>query len=101
MLFNANVFNAELFHGATTTETTYSADTLVFEDFSLSDGSTVIMTDLRFLGPTRELIGGPVPRGDGMYQTADYFREYTIEAEGIVKQATAALLDTYLDTVRK
>lgn len=105
MLFNSGRFNTGVF-GVSALTASYSSDTLAFYGpdgtyFSLSDGTTMILTDLRFLGPTRDLVGGNVPRGDGQYLTADYFREYVIEAEGIVKCSTAALLDAQLDTVRK
>lgn len=105
MLFNTGRFNTAVF-GASSLSASYSSDALVFYAqngtyFSLSDGSTMILTDLRLLGPTRDLVGGNVPRGDGQYLQADYFRSYTIEAEGIVKASTAALLDAQLDTIRK
>src|SRR4051812_16144292 len=95
-----------LFGGGSFVTPMYSADSLVFYDtsenaFSLSDGTEMILTDLRISGPSRELIGGDVPRGDGKFLTADYFREYEIEAEGVAIQSTAALLDAYLDTVKK
>lgn len=101
MLFNTKLFNTGMLNGGTTIATVYSTDTLVFENFSLSDGSTMIMTDLIVSGPTREIVGGPMPRGDGQYVTADYFREYTIEARGIVKMGTLALLDAQIDTIKK
>lgn len=100
MLFNTKVFDTALFNGGTTNNVVYSTDTLVFESFSLSDGSVLVMTALRFLGPTRELVGGSVPRGDGQYLTASYFRELVVEAEGIVNKNTAAELDAFLDTMR-
>lgn len=106
MLFASNVFGVRMFNGGSTIVSSFSSDTLVFysasgSSFSLSDGTTMILTGLRFLGPSRELVGGRIPRGDGEYLTADYFREYVIEAEGIVKASTAALLDAQLDTVRR
>jgi phage-related protein len=101
MLFGQKPFNGGLWGGGASLAEVFSTDTLVFDNFSLSDGTTMILTGLRFLGPTREIIGGSVPRGHGMYQTADYFREVVIEAEGVVKVSTAALLDAQRDTIRK
>src|SRR4051794_5398779 len=99
--FDTFQFNSMVFGGTGSLNAVSSTDTLVFEGFSLSDGTNMVLQELRFLGPTRDLVGGNIPRADGMYLTADYFREYTIEASGIAVQSTAAALDAYLDTVRK
>ncbi len=101
MKFNTKMFNTGMFNGGTTVAEVFSTDRVVFEGFSVSDGTTMLMTDLRFSGPSRELVGGKVPRDDGEYLTADYFREFVIECRGIVTQSTAALLDSYLDTIKK
>jgi len=101
MIFGTKPFAGGLWGGGSSTVESFSTDTLVLDDFSLSDGETMIMEYLRFLGPTRELIGGTIPRGHGMYQTADYFRETVIECGGIVTASTAALLEAQLDTIRK
>lgn len=99
--FNKFVFNSNLYGGGQFPVTHYSTDTLVFEGFSLSDGTVMTMTDLKISGPSREFIEGGVPRGDGKFLIADYFREYQVEASGIVRKSTAALLDAELDTIRK
>jgi phage-related protein len=101
MLFNTKLFNTAMFSGGSTLTSALSTDTLAFEGFSLSDGSIMVMTSLKFLGPTRELVGAQVPRGDGGFITADYYRETVIEVEGILRRSTAAALDAYMDTVRK
>lgn len=101
MLFNSALFNTALFDGSTTLATVYSTDTLVFNNFSLSDGTNMILNSLPLSGPSRDLIGGNVPRGDGEYLTAEYFRHNPIEASGYVQQSTAALLEAYLDTIRR
>lgn len=101
MIFGNKPYNTGLWGGGTQEIEVFSDDTLVFEDFSLNDGESMILTGLRFLGPSRELIGGVIPRGDGLYQTGDYFREGVIEARGIARKSTAAALDAFLDTIRK
>ena len=97
-LFNGPIFNDVIFNGADSGAGAFSTDKLVFEDFSISDTTNMLMQELRINGPTREIIGGPVPRDHGQYVNADYFRENTIEAFGIVKASTAAALDAYLDS---
>src|SRR3954464_10931987 len=104
--FATFLFGSSLFGGGAFVTPVYSGDMLVFYDqdgnaFSLSDGTEMILTDLRISGPSRDLIGGDVPRGDGKFITADYFRQYQIEAEGVAIQSTAALLDAFLDTIKK
>lgn len=101
MLFNTHLFNSSLFNGGQIGATVYSADRLSFEGFSLSDGTNTVLSRLTASGPTRQVVGGEIPRGDGRYVTADYFRQYFITAEGYVKASTAAALDAYLDTIRK
>ena len=101
MLFNTAVFNSRMFNGGTTIAEAYSADRLVFEDYSLSDGSVIVLTNLEDSGPTRDIVGDNVPMGDGMFITNDFFRERKIVARGYVKKSTAALLDAELDTIRK
>src|SRR5436853_633399 len=80
--------DTQVFGGTGTLNPAVSADTLVFESFSLSDGTNMVLQSLRFLGPTRDLVGDKIPRADGEYLTADYFREYVIEASGIAVQST-------------
>lgn len=101
MLFGSNIYNSGLFGGGASSVEVFSTDTLVFDGFSLSDSDAMTLTGLRFLGPSREIIGGVIPRGDGLYQTGDYFRELVIEATGIARADTAAGLDALLDTIRK
>lgn len=100
MLFNAKQFNTALFNGGSTIATTYLTDSAVFENFSLSDGTRMVLTDPPKFGPTRDLAADPVPRGHGMSKTSALFRENTIELRGWVKHTSTALLDAYLDTIR-
>lgn len=100
-MFNSHLFNVRTFNGNFVNNTVYSTDRLVFEGFSLSDGSVMVMTEFPDSGPSREIVGGSVPRGDGEFITADYFRSRPIEAAGIVKKDTADELDAFLDTIRK
>src|SRR4051794_3316108 len=101
MLFDTRQFNTALLNGGTTIATVYSTDRIVFEDFSLSDGTVMILTDLEDSGPTREIEGDSVPRGNGLYVTADYFRERKLTARGYVKAASASAMATQLDTIRE
>lgn len=101
MKFNSKQFNVGMLNGGETIAEVFSTDRVVFEGFSISDGATMLMTDFKFSGPSRDLVGGKVPRGDGEYLTASYFREFVIEASGIVTKSTAALLDAYLDTIKR
>lgn len=98
--FNVAKFNERQFNGGLLSEV-FSTDLIVFNGFSISDGTIMICTDLLDSGPTREIIGGRVPRDDGEYVNADYWREKTIVAKGIVIRSTSALLEAYLDTIRK
>jgi hypothetical protein len=100
-LFNSPLWNASLFGGGTFTVEQFSTDLLVFDGFSLSDGSSVMLSELLDSGPSREILTGNVPRGHGQYINGDFWREKTIEARGFAKAADAAALDTLLDTIRK
>lgn len=99
--FNGFVYNGNLYNGAAAVEEVFSTDLVVFERFSLADNVNVVCTHLLDSGPTRELIGGSIPRYDGTFVTADYYRERIIEVRGIVQANTAAALDALLDTMRK
>jgi hypothetical protein len=100
MLFNAKLFNTAMFDGGTTIAPVYSTDAAVFEDFSLSDGTHMVLTEPPKFGPTRDPATDAVPRGHGMYKNSALFRVNTIELRGYVKHTSAALLDAYLDTLR-
>lgn len=101
MKFNSKQFNTGMFNGGMTIAEVFSTDLLVFDGFSVSDGSNMLLQKLTYSGPVRQLMGGPVPRDDGEYLTSDYFRSLIVEARGVVTQSTAAALETYLDTIRK
>lgn len=101
MLFDLKQFDTAMFNGGTTVATVYSTDPVVFNSFSVSDNTNMVLTNLTYSGPTRVFLDGDVPRAHGKYLTASYFRETTITASGYVIQSTAAALDAYLDTIRK
>ena len=98
--FNATRFNAGRFNGGPLAAV-YSSDLVVFDDFSLHNGSTRIVHSLQDSGPTRELLGGSVPRGDGMYLNADYWRKKLIDVQGTLTETSEAALETAMDTMRK
>ncbi len=100
MLFGSSVYNSRCTTVGRRSRPSIRRS-LSFEDFSLSDGTVMILTELLDSGATREIVGGNVPRGDGQFITEAYYRERTIIARGIVKKDTAATLDAYLDTIRK
>jgi hypothetical protein len=95
-LYDGNLYDGGMFAGASS-----STDRVVFDAFSLSDNTTLVCSAIEDSGPTREIVGGNIPRGDGQYVTGAYFRERTVVVSGWVKAATAAAMDTLLDTVRK
>src|SRR4051812_29298613 len=101
MFFGSHVFGSRMYGGGSTIAEMFSTDRVVFEGLSLSDGSEIVLTGLEDSGPTREVVGDSVPRGDGMFITADYFRERKITAQGYVKAATKAAMATKLDLIRK
>ena len=99
--FNGPLFNAALFNGGNAADAGFSSDLVVFEGFSLSDNASIVCTNLIDSGPTREIIGARVPRGDGEYINGDFWRQKVIEVRGFVKKDSAEELDMYLDTIRK
>ncbi len=99
-LFGPFPYGSGLFGTLLDSSTPGSGDLVVFDGFSLSDGIIVHCSNLIDSGPTRDLVGGPTPRADGQYLTADYFRNKTIEVRGIVRGTDAATLDANLDIVR-
>ena len=101
MLFNSFQFNSRLFNGGSSNVPTFSTDLVVFDSFSLADGTYMIVTDLEDSEPSRDVISGNTPRADGMYVLADYYRRKDITVRGYVKASTRTLLDQYLDTIRK
>lgn len=80
---------------------TFLTDLVVFDGFSLSDGTYMVCTDLRESAPEREVVTGAVPRDDGEYVNGDFWRKKPIEVEGYIKASTATALENYLDTVKK
>lgn len=101
MELNLKQYNTRQYNGGRVLQASFSTNLAVFGGFSISDGVYMIVTDLLDSGPTREIVGGRVPRDDGEYVTADYWREKVIEVAGIVKDTTSVLLDARLETIRK
>ncbi len=103
MIFNESPYNVGLYDGPPNVivSASVSGDLIVFDGFSLSDNSTVFTQQLLDSAPSRQIIDGAVPRGDGMYMNGEYWRQKVIEVEGFCKESTSTLLETLLDTVRK
>lgn len=101
MLLNTKLFNTGLLNGGATLTTFYSTDYVVFEGFSLADNVNSITSDILYNGPTVEIQGGNIPRDNGMFVTARYFRENSIEVKGYLKAATGAAMSVLMDTIRK
>lgn len=101
MQFNASQYNVGLYGIDGTIAPVFSTNRLVFDGFSLSDGDSMLLSRLSYSGPSREIIGGNIPRGHGQYFNAAYYRELVIEASGTVIAASASALETQLDLIRK
>jgi phage-related protein len=101
MLYGTFQYNTALYNGSDERSVDPSTDLVVFDGFSLNDQSSTFTTGLVESAPSREVIGGNVPRGDGMYTNADYWRKKVIEVRGIVSKSSRTLLEQYLDTMRK
>lgn len=100
-LFGGTIYGNHLYGSPLLSPAGISGDLVVFENYSLSDGESVLCTYLRDSGPSRELIGGNIPRLDGQFLTSSYHREKIIEVRGVIYASTVADLNTLLDTVRK
>ena len=85
---NTFQLNTGLLNGASTLDTVYSTDLVVFDGFSLADNSSMITQQLLDSGPNRVLIGEDIPREDGKFLLADYWRERIIEVRGYAKKST-------------
>ncbi len=99
--YGSFLYNSALYNGGNQNAPAYLTDLVVFDGFSLSDNTNVVTQKIIDSEPTRDLIGDKIPRADGQYLIADYYRIKEITVEGLVKQSTAALLDAYLETIRQ
>jgi|CXWL01.1.fsa_nt_gi hypothetical protein len=91
-LFGKRLFGAHLFNGDLAT-TSYSDDTFVFDGFSLQrDDGAVVMESYNDPMPTRELIGGGVPRGHGMYLNGAFWRKSPITVKGKLLYSSVATM---------
>ena len=73
---------------------------VLFNSFSMQSTS-VICTNLIDSAPSRDILSGDIPRADGQYVTADYFREKTIVVEGYLVTETAPEMTALMDSMRK
>lgn len=101
MLFDEKPYDGDLYDGGNVLAEVFSNDAIVFDGFSLNDGTSVVAREIRISGPSREFLEGSIPRGDGKFLTDDRFREYVIEVEGRIRADTAAELDALIDTMKK
>lgn len=101
MQFNESLYNTGLWGTDGTIAPVYSTDLAVFDDFSFSDGTTYTVTRMTDNGPSRDIIGGDVPRDHGRFITGDFFREKEIEFQGYIRAADAASLLTAMDNLKK
>jgi hypothetical protein len=60
-LFNEPTFGSALFNGGGSVATVYVTDSVAFENVSLNDGSSVVLTDYPLKGPSRDILGGVIP----------------------------------------
>lgn len=72
-----------------------------FEDYVLQDDEHIASFIDAWSPPKRQLVTFPIPRADGGGWNGDYFREREVIVSGIMKQTTAALLNTQMDTFKR
>lgn len=100
MKFNTKPFNTGMFNGGRFSGVMYSTDPVVFDGFSLSDGTSLVLEKPVTGGPPTDVVGGNVPQGDGEYQTAVYGRARILTFPLRAKAASAAAMADLLDTVK-
>lgn len=100
-LFGTKLFNGpgSLWNGGTTSAPVYVTDSAAFEGVSLNDGTSVVLTEYPKKGPTRVLLGGDIPRGNGKYRTGAYYRETPILLEGYLKAASKSAMADLIDSL--
>lgn len=100
-LLNSRLLNGfgSLFNGGNTAATIYVEDSVSFENVSLNDGTSVVLTQPPKKGPARDLLGGDIPRSDGRYRTGDFYRATAIILEGYLKAASKSAMATLIDTL--
>ncbi len=102
MIYNDLLYNQALYNSPLDAGIPIGVDLVVFNSFSISDGTYMVVTDVYDdSAPTRELIGGIVPRDDGEYITSDFWRPKFITVEGYIKTSSGETMQAYLDTVKK
>lgn len=91
MQFNSGASNA----------TVYSTDVVVFNNFSLSDNTSLYLMKVGEPEAKKDILSGSVPRGDGSYTIGNYLRDKVIPVKCLLKKSTAALFDQYIDTIKQ
>ena len=99
-LFGSFRFGTRRFASGSLTET-LSTDLFVFDGFSLNNGTDIICSGFHESAPTRVIIGADVPRDDGQFQIADYWRNKTVTIEGNLTADTNTALETLLDLIKE
>jgi len=99
--FNSHPFNTKVFNAGFANNLVYVTDNVAFQNTSLNDGTNVILTKPPLSGPAREVLSGPMPRGDGNYQQGDYWRAQGILLQGYLKAADASAMATWKDDFKK
>ncbi len=76
-------------------------DDLEFDGYSLQSTDIISSVIRDSSTPARELVTYRAPRYDGGGLIGNYFRERKIVVQGVIKAATAAELETALDTMKR
>lgn len=97
--FNTFRFNEQRFNSGPLSSV-LSTDLVVFNDYSLSDGTSLTIESIEDSGPDRDILGGDVPRDDGMFQLGDYWRRKEITVKGYAMATSSVLFRALIDTVR-
>lgn len=99
--YNTFPYNTAIYNGGVNAAEVFSDDPIVFDGFSLSNGVDIIASSLKVVPPARQLIGGNIPRDDGMYLNAEFWRNMTVVVEGHLTTTSSAALEALMDTVKK
>ena len=100
-MYNTNVFNVTPYNTLFSPSGLAAQDNIVFNGYSLQSSTVSSRIAKHEVNPTRELLRNKIPRNDGMFIVGDFWREKTIRIEGIIRQTSAALLDTEIDNFKK
>lgn len=101
MQLNESQYNSGLYGIDGQVAPGYSSDLAVFGGFSFSDMTTYIVSEMPISGPSRDIIGGDIPRGHGQFISGDFFRRTEVLFDGYVKADTAEGLKLAMDELKK